>query len=249
MSSSSPSLQAYRLPHTADRQTASHAHAQGQLYALTDGMLVIQTTGGRWVMPPGHIGWLPPRSEHSAEGHGALSGWSAYLEEALCRDLPAQPCVLAPSALISAIVERAVQWPIEPADPDRQHRLIAVLRDELMGATPQPLSLPMPKDRRLRAICTALLLDLASSRTLTQWAAWGGLSDRTLSRRFLAETGQHFSLWRQQARLQQALRWLAQGRQVGHIAPELGYETVSAFIAVFRQQFGTTPARYFSPYR
>ena len=103
----------------------------------------------------------------------------------------------------------------------------------------------MPPDRRLRSICTALLQDLACNWTLTEWAHWGGLSERTLSRRFLTETGQHFSQWRQQARLQQALSWLAQGKPVGEVAPALGYETVSAFIAVFRRQFGTSPGRYF----
>lgn len=38
---------------------------------------------------------------------------------------------------------------------------------------------------------------------------------------------------------------LAAGDLVTTIAGDLGYESVSAFIAMFRRMLGTTPARYF----
>ena len=38
---------------------------------------------------------------------------------------------------------------------------------------------------------------------------------------------------------------LAQGELVTNIAGDLGYESVSAFISMFRRMLGTTPARYF----
>jgi len=57
--------------------------------------------------------------------------------------------------------------------------------------------------------------------------------------------------WRQQLRLMQAMRLLAEGAKVTHAALEAGYGTPSAFISMFRKSLGTTPARFFeaAPYR
>ena len=55
-----------------------------------------------------------------------------------------------------------------------------------------------------------------------------------------------FSKWRQQLRLMQAMRLLAEGAKVTHAALESGYSTSSAFICMFRKALGTTPAVYFA---
>lgn len=70
--------------------------------------------------------------------------------------------------------------------------------------------------------------------------SWAGMSSRTLTRRFRAETGFSFNEWRQRIRLLRALELLAAGKPVTAIALDLGYDNVSAFIALFRRMFGTT---------
>ena len=50
----------------------------------------------------------------------------------------------------------------------------------------------------------------------------------------------------QQARLLAALERLALGQTVTATALDLGYDSTSAFIAMFRKALGTTPGRYFS---
>jgi AraC-like DNA-binding protein len=74
------------------------------------------------------------------------------------------------------------------------------------------------------------------------------MSPRTLSRRFVDETGFSFAEWRQQARLLRALEMLATQTPVTSVALELGYDNVSAFIAMFKRAMGTTPSRYFHSY-
>ena len=54
-----------------------------------------------------------------------------------------------------------------------------------------------------------------------------------------------FGAWRQQARLLRGLEILAAGESVTSVAMQVGFETPSAFIAMFRRAMGTTPARYF----
>src|SRR5690606_16861112 len=106
------------------------------------------------------------------------------------------------------------------------------------------LGLPMPQDARLLKIARALSDRPDDARRMEQWAEWAGVAPRTLSRRFAAETGFNFTEWRQRVRLLRALELLAAGRPVTAIALDLGYDSVSAFIALFRRVFGVTPGRY-----
>jgi AraC-like DNA-binding protein len=52
------------------------------------------------------------------------------------------------------------------------------------------------------------------------------------------------SRWRQRLRVLHALPRLAAGDTVTRAALALGYDTTSAFIAVFKRELGDTPARY-----
>ena len=104
--------------------------------------------------------------------------------------------------------------------------------------------LPLPHDPRLQRIARALIADPADARELEEWASWAAVSSRTLSRRFVTETGFNFTAWRQRARMLRSLEMLAAGVPVTALALDLGYATASAFIGVFRRTFGETPAVY-----
>ena len=54
-----------------------------------------------------------------------------------------------------------------------------------------------------------------------------------------------FGRWRQQVRLLHALRRLAEGASVTTAALDVGYDSTSAFIAMFKRNLGTTPGGYF----
>lgn len=116
--------------------------------------------------------------------------------------------------------------------------------DEIAASKAEALGLVAPQDARLARITDALALNLSDSRRLEEWASWAGMSPRTLSRRFVTETGMSFAQWRQQARLLRALELVAEGVSVTAIALEMGYDNVSAFIDMFRRATGTTPGRY-----
>ena len=112
-----------------------------------------------------------------------------------------------------------------------------------------PLRLPLPGDSRLRRLAQELMKNPSDSRPLAAWARHVGASRRTLARRFRAETGLSFALWRQQARLLAALNRLAAGTPVTQVAFDTGYHSPSAFISMFRRTLGTTPHRYFAAQR
>ena len=62
----------------------------------------------------------------------------------------------------------------------------------------------------------------------------------------LFRSGLTFGRWRAQARLLAALGRLAGGEKVTTVALDLGYDSPSAFTALFRRHFGVPPSRYFS---
>ncbi|WP_395398257.1 helix-turn-helix domain-containing protein [Novosphingobium sp. BL-8A] len=128
---------------------------------------------------------------------------------------------------------------------EAQERIALLILDELRAAPVEAFSLPMPQTPPLLRIARALLNDPADRRSMDAWASWAGVSDRTLSRRFVAETGYSYTAWRQRARLMRALEMLAEGAAVTTVALDLGYDSVSGFIAMFKRILRVTPATYF----
>jgi AraC-like DNA-binding protein len=107
--------------------------------------------------------------------------------------------------------------------------------------------LPMPRDARAQRVADWLRDHPDAPGLLKQLSNKVGCSNRTIERLFQTDTGSTFGQWRQQQRLLHALRLLASGKPVTAVAVNVGYESPSAFIAMFRRSLGTTPSRYFTP--
>nr|WP_326534626.1 helix-turn-helix transcriptional regulator [Pseudorhodoferax sp.] len=225
------------------RMARRHSHAAGQLLGAAQGLITVDVREGRWVVPAAHAVWLPPHTAHGLRPYGPFAGWSVYVAAPACAGLPQEPCLLATSALLREAVARATTWKAGTLDA-AQARLAGVILDEVRSLPPVALGLPLPQDRRLTRIAKALVERPGDGRSLPEWAGWAGIAPRTLSRRFVEETGLSFTAWRQRLRLLRALEMLAAGRAVQHIALDLGYDNVSAFIALFKRSLGVTPGRY-----
>lgn len=225
------------------RASEPHRHPQGQLLGSLKGLLSIGTEDGVWVVPATHAVWLPPYHRHSARSHGAFDGFVVYIAEAACGALPARPCTIRASGLLREAVLRAAAMRQGPTDA-RSERIAAVILDEIGGLPIEPFGLPLPRDARLMRVAQALIENPADARDLEAWADWACVSSRTLSRRFVTETGFSFTAWRQRARLLRSMEMLAAGQPVSTIALDLGYATASAFIGLFRRIFNETPAAY-----
>ncbi|WP_394788729.1 AraC family transcriptional regulator [Rhodoferax sp.] len=256
-SAEGPLLAAAVLDQGTPRTTPSHRHARGQLFGAVRSLLSVAVEmgvevqadasdlrAGQWVVPASHALWVPPRHLHGLQSHGAFHGWSVYIAESACAALPPQPCLLRTSGLLREAVARAATWPPGPLDA-AQTRVAAVLMDEISSLPHEPFGLPMPRDTRLLRMARALAEAPGDVRTLEAWADVIGMAPRSLMRRFAVETGFSFSAWRQRARLMRALEMLAARAPVTTVALDLGYDNVSAFIAMFRRSLGVTPGQYF----
>ncbi|HHA2920251.1 TPA: helix-turn-helix domain-containing protein [Stenotrophomonas maltophilia] len=238
-----PAVLAARLHQLGKRRTARHRHARGQLLGAYQGLLRIAADDLHWLLPAGHVAWIPPLLPHALLGADGFNGWSLYFNAEACLGLPATPRIFQPNALLQAATARALQWPHAPLDA-AQARLAGVIADEIAASTPLPLALPQPRDQRLGRIAAALARAPHDNRSVEDWAASSGLSGRSRARHWLAETGMTLSQWRQRLRVLLALPRLLSGEPVISVALSMGYDTPSAFIAVFKREMGVTPARY-----
>jgi AraC-like DNA-binding protein len=222
-----------------------HRHVRGQILALTKGLLMVDAAGVRWMFPSQCCAWIPPNCLHAARSVGGASGSMLFLAASLCRGLPAEPRLLSSCDLLLALANRILSWNYAEPVTRTQMRVLGVVRDEIQRAGEQVLRLHVPKRGKTAKVARALLENVADDRTLEDWAECTGMSRRTFMRCFSAEMGMPFGRWRQQARLFAALERLAQGESVTDVAMAVGYDSMSAFIEMFRASLGTTPSRYF----
>ncbi len=129
---------------------------------------------------------------------------------------------------------------VEPETGGHEPYLL-VLADVMARQRHQPLGVPMPSDRRLLQMTEHLLVHPDDGRDLDEWAAWIHMSRRALTRRFAEETGMSWGQWRQHMRLMLALERLVEGQPVTKVALDMGYQSVSAFITLFRLRMGAPP--------
>lgn len=227
-------------------ETAPHHHNKAQLMYVMSGVLTVEASGGIWTVPPHCALWIPSGVSHAGRVAGHIKIGSLYIDPALTEGLGDHCGILFIQPFLRHLILRFdTDAPAVHMDRERRARLVAVLFDELIAAPVEPIHLPMPTDRRLRRLTESMVENPAQRFTIEEWGARVGASSRTLSRLFQRETSLSFLRWRQQLHVGLALQRLAQGELVTTIAGDLGYENVSAFIAMFRRMLGTTPARYF----
>jgi AraC-like DNA-binding protein len=198
-----------------------------------------------WIVPPTRAVWIPPRVEHEVHLIGEVALRTVYIDaSAAPRGL--DTCdVIDVSPLMRELIEALAAK--GGTDHDPRYQLIwRLLLEEIRRAPTLSLDLPLPSDRRLRALCEALLDDPGASANLEEWAARVGASPRTLARLFQQELGMSFGQWRQRVRLGHAAALVSLGTPLSAVAATLGYESASAFSAMFRRALGRSPTEFFA---
>ena len=226
-----------------------HSHERAQLLYATEGLMRVQTESGVWILPPRRALMIPPGVVHHWTSIGKVTMRTIYIEAGAatafgdgCRVVEVSPLL---RELILALLAEPVEYPL----PGRGEHLAMLILSELAAAETVPMAIPWPRDRRLLAVCAAIMDDPGSTRTIEDWAADVGASARTLIRLFPRETGLHYRQWVRQVHLAEAFGRLARGQGVGEIAAALGYASPSAFSAMFRRILGKTPQHYLTEWR
>jgi len=222
----------------------AHHHRKAQLIYMARGALTCQVPEGLWIVPPKAAIWIPGGVRHGIKGFGAVDLYSLFVEPDSVPALSDTCCTVSVSPLLRELILRCARLPtLHPANGE-ELRLVSVLLDELATVHEEDLHFPIPSDNRLRMIADEITDNPSSRVTLPEWARRLGVSGYTLSRLVFQETGMSFGRWRQRLQIILALQLLSQGASVQSVATDLGYESTSSFVTMFRKTLGTSPARY-----
>ncbi|WP_410623858.1 AraC family transcriptional regulator [Amycolatopsis sp. cmx-8-4] len=220
-----------------------HRHRRAQvLYGVT-GSMRVETADGAWTVPPHRAVLIPAGTPHAVRMTG-VSTRSLYVEPRAVPWFPARCRVVEVTPLLRELLREAVD--IEPryAARGRDAVLLQLVLHELRRAAPLPLDLPLPADPELRRLCQDFL---AAPRVDVRPAAWAArlhVAERTLHRRFRAETGLGLAPWRRRACVLHALPLLAAGAPVAEVATGLGYAGPGAFTTMFHRLLGAPPSEF-----
>lgn len=224
----------------------THSHAWAQLSYAIQGVIEVSTLAGRYVVPPMFAVWIPAGIPHGVHCAVDTTIRSLYIDPAALPHRRTDCHVLVVTPLLRELIREFSDVPIEYDEAGPAGRLVHVLLDQLVSAPNVALMLPWPQDLRLQQICADLQKNPDSQQKLSAYSQALGLSERSLSRLFLKETGLTFRLWRQRLRMLSALPLLERGDRVTDVALACGYDSMSSFIAAFREQLGFTPGSFLS---
>lgn len=222
-----------------------HVHPRAQIIFQTKGVYWISTSSGTYVVPPNQAIWLPSFINHETFTNDSAAALMLFVDEAYTGQLPQECIVVSVSPLLRELLTRVVANGNDYSSDGQEARLVNVMLDELNVMKQAPFYLPASKDKRLSRLMEILIEDPADDRCFEDLASQTGASVRTLARLFHKETGITFGEWRKQLRLLEAIERLDQGQSVTKVALDSGYNSPSAFIAMFRRTLGMAPGHYF----
>lgn len=238
-----------------DTHIEPHSHPWGQIAFSVTGVVRMTAARSTYIVPPSRAVWIPPRVEHVVNVLEEAELRTLYLHQDDTRCGPESPAtagspwrecrVIEVSPLLRELVMHLPVTPGLRVPSEREHHLCALVLDELRRARPVPIGVGLPQDKRLRALCEAVLDDPTRWTTLDTCARSAGASPRTVARLFRSELGTTFLQWRQQVLLAKALTLAARKIPMALIASELGYASASAFTAMVRRSVGAPPSRFF----
>ncbi len=218
-----------------------HTHSVGQLLHTLCGVVQARTPGRAWALPPHRALWIPPGVAHAFAMAGSASVRTLYIVPERAQFMPTEPMIIAVTPLIRELILRAVACLEAPPGDPVEPLVVDLLLAELAAARREPLWLAWPRSRELRAFAARVREHPGDRSSLEDAARRVGLSAKTLSRRFVRETGLTPDAWRRQARLLTAVTRLELGDPVTRVALDLGFRSSSSFCQAFRQAFGVTP--------
>ena len=223
-----------------------HAHDQAQLTFAASGMVQVHTDAGRWLVPPQLGVWIPAGVDHRVEVLADADLWMVHWtpEVAQAWAAPA-PLDRVFAMRVTTLMRALLQAAFDTATtPDKTELLVRLMLHELSETADAPTFLPLPSSAVGRRVADVAAADHRNGLAVDDIASRAATSVRTISRVFLAETGLTFKVWRQRARIVQAMHRLAAGKSIARVASELGFSSTASFSAAFRQVTALTPTSF-----
>ncbi|SHE55708.1 AraC family transcriptional regulator [Pedobacter caeni] len=220
-----------------------HQHGKAQLLYAPSGCMTVLTDGRQSLLPPTMAAWIPAGSPHRIIVRNVAAYRSIYFDAAKFQNSPEQIMILHVNPLLKELIERISFWPWEMPWTS-QKNIISVFWDEFNSVSRESLTLIEPLDQRIKPHVAHWNLGKSKPPLLKEFAREINVTEKTIGRIFIKETGMSYQDWRQQWRLHKSIELLAEGRNVGETANDLEFSSNSAFIEFFKKYLRETPSKY-----
>lgn len=226
-----------------DEELPLHTHRKGQLILTLHGGVTSLSPNAYWMVPANCAVWIPAGQPHSNRVTNNAEVLFLYIEPNV-PGMPQECCTLQISPMLREMMKHLESCPQDYTCDSHIAKFAHVMLHELSMMPVVRLSLPISDNVKVRMLADSLMNNPWDRSSLDIWAGRLAMSKRTFERFILRETGMTFGRWRQQLQLLVAIRLLVTGTSVQNTAFELGYDSVTAFITMFKKILGTTPGRY-----
>jgi transcriptional regulator GlxA family with amidase domain len=172
---------------------------------------------------------------------------SVFFEPYMVAPVDQRARILAAAPVIREMIVYATRWPIGRASSDATADAFFVALAKLVGEWLEhemPLCLPTSTNPVVSAAMAFTNAHLRDA-TVREVARAAGVSERTLRRVFMADTGMTWREYQLENRLLRAMAILAEsGTTILDVATLVGFDSVSAFTRAFARYSGETPTAY-----
>ncbi|ALJ04123.1 AraC family transcriptional regulator [Pseudalgibacter alginicilyticus] len=222
----------------------SHSHPRAQLLYATTGVMNVVVNNQIWVVNPLQGLWIPGGVEHQVSFQKNVKLYSVFIDPSFTDGLPKTTFSFDISSFLKQLLFKIISFNTVDTVSISEKRIMMVFLDEVTLIQPSITFLPTTNHVRLKNVVQLLLNDVASKQTIEYYAEISCMSSRNLSRLFIKELGMNFSDWRIRLKLLEAIKRLGEQQSVKEIAFDLGYESSSSFIYMFKKYLGKTPSNY-----
>lgn len=229
-----------RLPKMAG---AWHRHRRHQLLYAGSGRMTLETAKAQWMLPPQRAAWIRGGTRHRVDVPRHCTLRTVYIDPTWVA-VPWSCRVFAVGELARTMLMEAPRWGPGAVDTVGEHFLKALAGLSLeWAAHGRDLQLPRAQSPELARAMTWTRGHL-SDATAKGAARAGGMSGRTLARRFQQETGESWRRYLHAARMLEAMALLEDGLPVSEVAWSVGYRSLSSFTRLFGQWAGESPGAW-----
>ena len=223
-----------------DTHWEAHSHPTHELIWNERGASRATVGPRSWTVTPTIGLWIPAGVLHSGWSPAGTRFRTAQFSIRTAPAIASGPVAVDLTPLLRLLLDRLA---LDGLDPESRSATEALVLDVLAPAA-RELLLCDPESPLLAPIVDAVRADPTDATTLLEWSARLGVSTRTISRIFHAETGLGFSRWVATSRAQHAVALLAHGEGIEEVAARVGFRSASAFGTAFRRVTGMSPGRF-----
>jgi AraC-like DNA-binding protein len=226
---------------------------QHYLLCASQGALRLEAHGKSWVLPPARAALIAAGETIEVAIPQPVTTSSVLFDPGFAPPPPAPLTVLDLNPLARALVSECVGWPdTQTALPPYARSLFGALAAVAwrLAERPSPVAVPAGRSTELRRALAMTSDSVAQDIAFEDVANAVGLAPRSLARRFEVECGMTWRAVLRRMRVLRAIELLATSEDsVTTIAYAVGYTSLSAFNAAFRDLTGRTPTQYRASFR